>query len=213
MTIANDSVIQINGAAVDGKQPVEISTDLQEFKSQLEEAVAGTITPVGATTADLLPYVDSVTGAIEFTPVNLMLDSALVIATDSGSGTSIVTSGTPTALPIFDTDFYSSTPAVTDTAGDLGITLGVPSRFRVGITASVAAGVGNDFLFQVYVGGVACGRVVTVSGDGTGKLMNFAMQCISQVVTPTDTVELRVSNSGDTITSISADMFVQFAGL
>jgi hypothetical protein len=77
----------------------------------------------------------------------------------------------------------------------------------------MAAGVGNDFLFQIFVGGVACGRITSVSGDGATKNINFAMQCISQVVTPGAIAELRVSNSGDTISSIAADMFVQFAGL
>jgi hypothetical protein len=211
--ITDQSVIKIKDAPVEGRQEVEESTDLTSFNEQLEEAVAGTVTPVGATTADLIPYVDSVTKEIHFTAVNEMLDNALVIATDSGAGTSIVASGTPTALPIFDTDFYSSTPAITDTPGDLGITLGVPSRFRVGITCSMAAGVGNDFLFQIFVGGVACGRITSVSGDGATKNINFAMQCISQVVTPGAIAELRVSNSGDTISSIAADMFVQFAGL
>jgi hypothetical protein len=213
MSIPDNTIIQTDGLAAGGKQPVDASTDLQEFKVELEKAIAGTETDIPATTADKLLYVDSTTGAVQTTLVREMFNESLVIATDSGSGTGIVTSGTPTAMPIFDTDFYSSTTAITDTAGDLGFTLGIPARVRVGVTASVAAGIGNHFSFQVYVGGVACGRVVTVSGDGVTKLMNFAMQCISQVATIGDTVELRVSNSGDTITTINADMFVQFAGL
>jgi hypothetical protein len=213
MAITDQSLVKISGAPSAGEQAVAALPDLTELNEKLEEVIAGTVTEVGATTADWLLYVDDTTKAVEATQVNSMFDEAISLAIDSGSGASIVTSGTPTALAIFDTDFYSSSPAITDTAGDLGITLLIPSRFKIAVTASIASGQGNDFQFQVYVGGVACGRITTATGDGTTKDINFAIQCISQTVTPGDTVELRVSNGGETLNSITADMFVEFAGL
>jgi hypothetical protein len=213
MAITDGSVVQISGAPADHEQVVIESTELTEFNDKLVETVAGTVTPIPATTSDLLPYVDSVTKEIHVTTVSSMFDNAVSIAIDAGSGASIVTSATPTALPIFDTGFYSSTPAITDTAGDLGITLGIPSRFRVSVTGQLQASNITDFIFQIFVGGVACGQQRHVSGNGNDKDVPFALQCVSQTVTPGDTAELRVSDDGSTLVLVDADLIVEFAGL
>lgn len=186
---------------------------LEALSLAAKEARSDTPTTVPATPADYILYIDSVTKEANITTVSEMLDNALVVATDSGTGTDIDSTATPTALPIFDTDFYSSTPVVTDTAGDLGITVGVPIRYSVAVIGSLEAGGNTDFTLEIFVGGVVCGQAVVVSGAGVDKFVPFALQCISPVVTPGDTVELRVSDDGDTLDTINASMIVRFAGL
>jgi hypothetical protein len=211
MTIGNKKVIQTKDAPVEGRQEMEESTDLQEFKEQLEGTIAETIAPVGATTADLIPYVDSVTKEIHFTSVNELFNNARVIAIISGSVAGFTSSVTPTAIPVFTGAIQSSSVVLTKTAGNLGITTLLPSAFLVTVTASMLAGNGNDFTFGIYAGGVLCGRETVSSGDG--KDVNFSMQCITDTLSVNDTIELRVDDDGNVLTRFDADMKVEFAGL
>jgi hypothetical protein len=121
---------------------------------------------------------------------------------------------TPTAIPTFGDTFYSSAvTGVTDPGDGLGLVLNVPVKYHITITGSVAAGIGLEFHFQIYIAGVACGREITVTGDGATKYMSFALQCITETVTPGSAVELRVHDDGNDIDLLDADMRLTFAGL
>jgi hypothetical protein len=190
---------------------MQASAGIQEFNVQLKQAIAGTITDVGTTTADLVPYVDSVTKEVHFTTVADMFNNARVIGIIAGTVDSFLSSATPTAVPVFTGAIQTSSAVLTKTAGDFGITTLLPSAFKITVTASMLAGNGNDFTFGVYAGNVLCGRETLVSGDG--KDVNFSMQCITATLNVSDEIELRVSDDGNTITRLDADIAVEFAGL
>ena len=213
MAITADSIVKVSGAPSAGEQVMTDATDLTEFNDVLEATIADTQVEVGATTGDMLLYVDSATKAVEMTNVSTLFDNARVIGIIAGTVASYGTTGSPVAVPVFTGAIQTSSVVLTKTAGDLGITTLLPSAFKITVTASMAAGIGNDFTFGVYAGGVLCGRESVASGDGTGKDVNFSMQCISATLNVNDTIELRVNNAGDTITSLSADIAVEFAGL
>lgn len=213
MAITDQSIVKVSGAPSAGEQVVAALPDLTEFNEVLEGVIDGSGVEVGATTADMILYVDSATKAVEFTNVNSLFDNARVLGYIRGQGLAITSTLTPTALPVFDTGFVTSSAVLTATAGDLGITTVLPSTFSVNVTASLRAGVGTDFDFGIYAGGSLCGRVTHASGDGTGKDVNFSMQCITPTLNVNDTFELRVSDDGDLITEINVDMKVEFAGL
>ena len=211
MAITDQSIVKISGAPSAGEQVVVALPDLTEFNEVLEATIAGTQVEVGATTADMLLYVDSATKAVEMTNVSTLFDNARVIGIIEGTVAGFVSSATPTAVPVFTGAIQSSSVVLTKTAGDLGITTLLPSAFKITVTASMLANNGNDFTFGVYAGGVLCGRETLVSGDG--KDVNFSMQCISATLNVSDTIELRVDDTGNTITRLDADIAVEFAGL
>ena len=130
MAITADSIVKVSGAPSAGEQVMTDATDLTEFNDTLEEAMADTITPVEPASLDLIPFVQEDTGTVKWGRLNQFLVAGIVDASISGTGLAVLSSATPTALPIFDTDFYSSVgPAITATAGDLGLTVNIPARF------------------------------------------------------------------------------------
>jgi hypothetical protein len=211
MAITDQSIVKISGAPSGGEQVVTALPELTEFNEVLEATIAGGQAEVGATTGDMLLYVDSITKAVEMTNVSTLFDNARVIGIIDGSVAGFLSSGTPTKVPVFTGAIQSSSPTLLKTAGDFGITVLLPSAFRITVTASMLAGNGNDFTFGVYAGGVLCGREVLISGDG--KDVNFSMQCISATLNVSDEIELRVDDAGNTITRLDADISVEFAGL
>jgi hypothetical protein len=206
-----DDISNTKKCIVSARPNAGTSDNLREFGAKIAEAVAGTVTEVGATTADLIPYIDSVTKEVHVTPINSMIDNARVVSIIAGTVASFGSTATPTAVPVFTGAIQSSSVVLTKTAGDFGVTTVLPAAFAVTITASMLAGNGNNFVFGIYAGDVLCGRETLVSGDG--KDVNFAMQCITETLDIADTIELRVNDDGDTITRLDADMKTEFAGL
>jgi hypothetical protein len=207
------SVLEVNGSPTAGAAPLQVSINLTEYKDVLDAVVAGTQTNQGATTADMLIYVDSATSNIQASAVNLMFDNAITTASIRGSVTNFASTTNATVVAAFFTDFETSTPAITATAGDTGVTVNVPAKFRVVVTGSMKAPSNQEFVFQIYADGVACGRLVTANGISTSKFNNFTMQCTTQVLPIAAEIEVRIFDSGNTITELDMDMHVGFAGL
>jgi hypothetical protein len=174
------------------------------------EAVPGAAMPVPA---DTFVFIDLDDGLEYTTSIRDAVGASQLNAIAAGSVTAFTATVTPTAIPTFGDTFYTTTVTGIANSGDsTGVTLMVPVKYRIVVTVSMAAGTGEEFVFQVYVGDNPIGRTVTATGDGASKYMNFAMQCITTTtVTPTDKVELRVTGSTD-IDLHDADMFVDFAG-
>lgn len=153
----------------------------------------------------------------ELVKIGLIRDIAAANVTDafvSGTGTNIIATSTPKALEIFDSNFYSSAPGVIgyDSVTFTGLKVFVPLRFIVTCTVSIRSPGSTDFFFQIYAGNTPIGEQVDVSGDGTSRARNFTVRAFTQVMTPNDIIELRVSNNNDNITNITATMDIQFAG-
>lgn len=212
MALADGSIPEVNGAPDGGVQPTIASEGITEWKDVLDTVLAQTNTPEGPIAADTILYYDSATQTIKSGLVRDMFSEAQTNAIISGEGADIDSTVSPTALPIFDTGFYSSTPSIVATAGDTGLTANISVKFKVVCTASFDAATNTDFTFQLYVNGVACGRHIEASGDGAGKFNNFTLQCITDTLNIGDEIELRVSDSGDTIDNIDADINIEFAG-
>jgi hypothetical protein len=183
----------------------------QDGRLDALEVVPGVAVPVPADTFvfidldDGLKYTTSIRDAIGASQLNAIAAGAMAVK--------YTATATPTALLAFGDTFYTSTPTgISDSGDSTGLTLNVPVKYRIVVTASMAAGSGEVFVFQVYVGGNPVGRTVTATGDGATKYMNFAMQCVTTTtVTPTDKVELKVTGTTE-IDLFDADMFVDFAG-
>lgn len=212
--LINGSIAEADGAPSGGKQEMKISTDLTEFKDTLEDAVAGTITTIPATTADMLPYVDSVTGAVQWSTLSELVDGAIVTANVTGTMEDFLSTSTPVAIPIFDTDFTSSTPALVAASGDVGIECNVPVKYDVIFTGDLKAANNLEFFFQVFAGGVAIGRIVTVTGINSTKAVNFTVIATTpSAVNVGDDIEIRCSDSGNNIDEIAGTLHIEFAGL
>jgi hypothetical protein len=212
MAITDQSIVKVSGAPAAGEQVVAALPDLTEFNETLEDAIAGTYVSIPATTADLFPYVDSATNAVQWSSLADLVDEAVVDASIRGNLLSLLSSSTPTAIPIFDTGFYSSTPAIVATVGDIGLTTNIPIRYNVTVTGSMKAPSNQEFTFQIYANDVACGRSVIANGISNSKFNNFTLVCTTQSLGIGDVIDVRVSDSGNTIGELDMDISIRFAG-
>jgi hypothetical protein len=205
--------IEVDGAVVNGVQSTVASVNLTEYKDILDAVTVGSQTNQGATTADWIPYWDSATTNWQAGAVNLMFDNAITTASIRGSVTNFASTTNATVVAVFTMDFETSTPSIAATSGDTGLTVSVPAKFRVVVTGSMAAPSNQEFVFQIYADGVACGRTVTANGIGSTKFNNFSIQCTTQVLPIAAEIEVRIFDSGNTINELDMDMHVGFAGL
>jgi hypothetical protein len=204
-----DNVTAI-GLNAGGITTLDGEMDNAEGRLDALEVVPGTAVPVPA---DTFVFIDLDDGLEYTTSIRDAIGASQLNAMASGSASAFVSSATPTAIAAFGTTFYTSTATgITDSGDGTGLTLQVPVKYKISISASLEAAT-NDFLFQIYVGDTAIGRLVQATGVGPNKFSNFMLQAVTTTtVTPGDKVELRIHDTGDTITSLGADMFVDFAG-
>jgi hypothetical protein len=206
-------MVEVDGAVVNGVQSTITSTNITAFKDTLDAVVGGTYSNIPSTTADAIPYVDSVTSNIQWTSISDLFDEAIVTGSIIGSLTNLTTTTNATALTLFDTDFRTSTAALTATAGNTGITTFLPSKFDVIFTGSLKAALNDQFSFQVYAGGSPYGRVVVANGISTARAVNFTVIATTDTLSVLDEIEIRVFDGGDEITELGGSLRISFAGL
>ena len=90
--------------------------------------------------------------------------------------------------------------------------MNLPARFNVTVTGSMKAPSNQEFIFQIYVDGVAIGRAVTANGISNSKANNFTIQATTGVLSVGDEIDVRVSDSGNTIGELDMDILIVFAG-
>lgn len=206
-------IIEVSGSVANGVQSTITSSALTEFKDKMEDLIdSGTTVP--ATTADVFFYMDSVTKALQGSTLAELVDGAIVTANVQGSMENFSSTTNPVALPIFDTDFHSSTPALVAAAGDKGIQCNIPVNYDVICTGSMKAAQNDEFIFQIYAGGVAIGRAVTANGISSTKANNFTLIATTTTALDVgDIIEVRCSDSGNTLDEIAMTLHIEFAGL
>ena len=151
----------------------------------------------------------------KITSLREIISLAYIDAFISGSDNSgIITTATPTALTVFNntTTFYSSSPILIKTVGDTGFTTLAPVRYEVTCSVTVRTGGTTDFFAQVYAGGLPCGEIQDISGDGNSKAVYSGITAFTHLLNINDTIELRIWDSGETINDIVATMKIRFAG-
>ena len=126
----------------------------------------------------------------------------------------MTTTGTPTALAVYNNTqtFYSSSPVLIKTVGDTGLTSSAPLRFEVTCDLTVRTSGQTDFFAQIYAGGLPCGEIQDISGDGPSKAVYSSLTAFTHLLNVGDAIELRVWDGGETVANIIATMKVRLAG-
>tara|TARA_R110000787_G_scaffold5480_2_gene20043 strand:+ start:3579 stop:4247 length:669 start_codon:yes stop_codon:yes gene_type:complete len=189
------------------------ATDLAALSAQKDNALAAAPVLSLPLRDDLVLYFDKVAGAIKTCALYQLEAATEVYAYHAGAGSAISTGVSPVALAIFDGAFYSTSASLTDTGDDTGVTTSAALRYEVSATLSITALTSDEFTFRLYAGGVPMGRDVLVSGLGAGNSVNATLKGVSGLLTATDKIELRVSLSGGTITTIAADLTVKLIAI
>jgi len=157
---------------------------------------------------------ESDSSKIKTTTLRQLLAVSILDAFTSGTLASFTTTSTPMALPVFTnaTSFYSSTGLLEKSADNTGITVKGGLRWDVSCTMTARTGGNDDWYAQVYAGGIPCGEIQDLSGDGTGKAISADIDCYTHLLNPMDKIELRIWDSGETVTNLTVTMKVRYAG-
>ena len=217
--LPDGSVIKVDGARADGKQAMEADAALTEYSVELTKVLAGENTPIIPSALDELMFVEKNGGQVVHS-MQIQAMFAAMITEAFATGSISIAIGTGPAfqtIPAFGATYYSSSPQLTASGDDTGITTtALPIRYNIHSTISFTGTNNTEFIFQIHVDGEPIGREVTATGLGTGssKTINLALFGVSGVAgIPAEKIDVRVKDSGGSIATLDADMFVSFAGV
>ncbi len=188
-----------------------------QYQSQQVAVKDGSPTYTDPDAADVFTFFDS-NGNIQITQLRDMAAAsrvdAIIHSTDSG----IVVGTSYQAIPMFtdggSSSFYASAGVLTKSIDHTGITTVIPIRYKVEISGTFTSASNTEFTFAVLVNGVECDlqEEFPVSGDGVNERKSFSLIAVTDLLSPNDQIQLGVKNNNDTISAISATMWVEFAG-